>query len=165
MVSQYDSTANAEYPILLSEGTGAGSWAGTSKKTVQATVNPSTGIITAIGFNGNLTGDVTGDVTGDLTGNVTGDLTGNVTGNSDTATALAIDSATVTIKLTDGVQFINTTILTTTDDWFIETFTSGTNIYQRATSIADPSNVAVRTSPDSGTTWNGWTYPYAVWKA
>lgn len=57
------------------------------------------------------------------------------------------------------------TILSTTSTWFMERFTSGTNGVERATDLADPSNMAIRTTTDGGTTWSNWTYSYAVWKA
>ena len=79
------------------------------------------------------------------------------------ATALNV-SSTSAIAITAGVQFISTTILSQTGNWFIETHVSGTNIFQRATSMADPSNVCVRTSSNSGSSWNGWVFSYAVWK-
>lgn len=79
------------------------------------------------------------------------------------ATALNV-SSTSAIAITAGVQFISTTILSQSGNWFIETHVSGTNIFQRATSMADPSNVCVRTSSNSGSSWNGWVFSYAVWK-
>ena len=87
-------------------------------------------------------------------------------GSADSATrATALNvSSTSSIAITAGVQFISTTILSQTGNWFIETHVSGKNIFQRATSMADPSNVCVRTSSNSGSSWNGWVFSYAVWK-
>ena len=55
------------------------------------------------------------------------------------------------------------TILSTTSTWFMERYTSGTDGVERATDLADPSNMAIRTTTDGGTTWSNWTYTYAVW--
>ena len=90
---------------------------------------------------------------------------GSMPGNAATATTLA-SSTTSVIATTAGVQFYTGSILSSaaTDVWCIETYANGTNILQRATNMSDPSDVAVRTSTDSGTTWAGWTYSYAVWK-
>lgn len=93
----------------------------------------------------------------------TGGFIGNLTGNSATATTLAV-SSTTSIATTNGVQLISTTILSQTGYWLIETYSSGNYGFQRATSVADPACVAVRTKNNS-TTWGSWTYSYAVWKA
>ena len=79
------------------------------------------------------------------------------------ATTLSV-SSTTSIATTNGVQLISTTILSQAGYWLIETYSSGNYGFQRATSVADPACVAVRTKNNS-TTWGSWTYSYAVWKA
>lgn len=56
-VTQNHSTTNAEYPILLKNGTGTGNVTSTSLFDGDVTINPSTGIITAPSFKGSLTGN------------------------------------------------------------------------------------------------------------
>ena len=153
-VTQTNSTGTGAYPILLKNGTGTETITNTVIFDDGVTIQPSTGTLTATKFKGPLTGNVTGNCSGS---------SGSCTGNSATATALNV-SSTSAIAITAGVQFISTTILSQTGNWFIETHVSGTNIFQRATSMADPSNVCVRTSSNSGSSWNGWVFSYAVWK-
>ena len=75
-------------------------------------------------------------------------------------------SSSTTLPTSNGVRFCTgLTILSKTDTWFIETYTYDTYRYQRATAMSDPSEVAVRTSTDSGTTWTDWKYSSAFWKA
>lgn len=82
-VTQNHSTANAEYPILLKNGTGTNNVTSTSNFDGDVTINPSTGTITALAFKGNITGNITGNVTGNVTGS-----SGSCTGNAATATTL-----------------------------------------------------------------------------
>ena len=87
-------------------------------------------------------------------------MMGSTNAGNTTLTNVAKESS---ITLNPGVQIVSATILTQSGNWFIETYVSDSNILQRATSMTDPSNVAIRTSANGGTSWNGWTYQYAVW--
>ena len=98
----------------------------------------------------------------------TGLAVGNITGNSATATTLEIagSASNTTLPTTSNVTMYQGSILSSaaTDVWIIETYLSGSNYgFQRATSLADASNVCVRTRNNSAT-WGDWTYSYAVWK-
>ncbi len=133
-------------------------------RTVTLSDNDGTNTESNTGIDGsaNFTLKLPATIKASITGNCSGS-SGSCTGNSATATALQVVS-TSAIATTAGVQIISTTILSQAGYWFIETYTSGTNIMQRATSLSDPSCVAVRSSTDSGTTWAGWLFPYAVWR-
>jgi hypothetical protein len=61
-------------------------------------------------------------------------------------------------------SIVSATILGVTGSWLKEVFADGLIRFERVTSIADPSEVAVRTSSDGGTTLTAWSYSYAVWK-
>ena len=61
-------------------------------------------------------------------------------------------------------SIVSATISGITSTWFMETYVNGANRVERATNMADPADVLIRTSTDSGTTWTAWTYSYAVWK-
>ena len=130
-----DSTTSSGIPILLKTVQTSGARGGTKYDT-GVTVTPSTHTVTATNFEGNAT----------------------------TATSVKVTTPS-SIGTTAGVQFVNATILSQSGNWFIETFVQGTSILQRATSINDPSAIAVRTSANSGTSWNGWVFPYADWHA
>ncbi len=152
-VLQTLSTESTNHPLILSQSATSdttSSLINSTKRCNAIYATPSAGSITATKFIGSLTGNCTGS-------------SGSCTGNSATATALRT-STTTSISTTAGVQFYTGTILGQDGSWCIETFSSGTNIMQRATNITDPCNVAVRTSADSGATWAGWNYSYAVWK-
>lgn len=81
-VTQNHSTVNAEYPVLLKNGTGIGNVTSTSVFDGDVTVNPSTGTITASTFKGALSGNAsTATSAGSCTGNAaTATTAGNVTG-------------------------------------------------------------------------------------
>ncbi len=152
-VLQTLSTENTNHPLVLSQSATSdttSSLINSTKRCNAIYATPSAGSITATKFIGSLTGNCTGS-------------SGSCTGNSATATALRT-STTTSISTTAGVQFYTGTILGQDGSWCIETFSGGTNIMQRATNIADPCNVLVRTSADSGAAWAGWNYSYAVWK-
>lgn len=99
---------------------------------------------------------------GDLTGNVTGNVTGNCSGTATTL-AMAGSASNTTLPTTSNVTMYSGTILSQAGVWIIETYLSGNYGFQRATSLADPSSVCVRTRNNSAT-WGDWTYSYAVWK-
>lgn len=130
-----DSTTASGIPILLKTVSTSGARGG-AKYDTGVTVTPSTHTVTATNFAGNAT----------------------------TATSVKVTTPS-SIDTTAGVQFVSATILSQSGNWFIETFVSGSTICQRATSINDPSAVAVRTSTNSGSSWNGWTFQYADWHA
>ena len=95
-VSQSHSTGNAEYPVLLKNGTGTGNITSTSLFDGDVTVNPSTGTVTASTFKGALSGKATSAATAD-----TATTAETCTGNAATATkATTADSATTAASCT-----------------------------------------------------------------
>ena len=93
---------------------------------------------------------------------------GACSGNSATATAMSIGGSATneTMPTASSAQLYKGSIngSASTAVWLIETYLSGNYGFQRATSLADASEVCVRTRNNSST-WGSWTYSYAVWKA
>lgn len=155
------STSNYAYPPVLSVYN-----VNTSEKQVK---------ITVLEDSGNLTWKTDWGTTLSETGRtgryVTLSNTSQVSNadNASTATAATyasyLNAVTVTtLPTSSGIRFCtNLTILSKTDTWFIETYARNPYIFQRATAMSDPSEVAMRTSTDNGSTWTSWTYSYAVW--
>lgn len=87
-----------------------------------------------------------------------------VTGKPDLYTAPEAVNTNMD-SLGSGFTFrTSTAILGKTSNWFVETFVNGGYKMQRATDLADPSNVCIRTKNGSSASWSTWTYSYAVWK-
>ena len=87
-----------------------------------------------------------------------------VTGKPDLYTAPEAVNTNMD-SLESGFTFrTSTAILGKTSNWFVETFVNGGYKMQRATDLADPSNVCIRTKNGSSASWSTWTYSYAVWK-
>ena len=123
----------------------------------------------------NIQGDA--NTVGSFTANATG--TTNINFASGTGVSIARDTtnkkltinamaitgsaSNTTLPTATSVTMYSGTILSQAGVWFIETYLSGNYGFQRATSLADASNVAVRTRNNSAT-WGDWTYSYAVWK-
>ena len=155
------STSNYVYPPVLSVYN-----AGTREKQVK---------ITVLEDSGNLTWKTDWGTTVSTTGRTSRYVSlSNASqvyyaDNASTATAASYATSlnapiVATLPTSSGVKFCtNLTILSKTDTWFIETYAYYPYKFQRATAMSDPSEVAVRTSTDNGTTWSNWVYSYSVW--